>query len=88
MGLWFIAGSGALAAVVALLGVRRLRRRLEDLNQAYWELRYEHTRLRAQVARLDPGVSTPDPDAAAQLRSSPQVSYVSLSSLKAESPKS
>jgi len=89
MGLWLIAGFGALVAMVALLGVRRLRRRLEDFNQAYWELRYEHTKLRAQVARLDPSTSTtPDPDTAATSRTSPQVSYVSLSSLNAESRKS
>ena len=32
----------------------RLARKLEALNQSYWELRYDFTRLRSQVARLDP----------------------------------
>jgi hypothetical protein len=75
--LWLIAAGGALVAVMALMSARRLRRRLEQLTQAYWELRYEHTTLRAQVARLDPeSAPPPEPPAA------PETSFVPLSSLK------
>jgi hypothetical protein len=78
--LWTIAVVGALAALGAWLQTRRLRRRLDVLNQAYWELRYEHTRLRAAVSRLDPAVpreepaEPPPPDAG--------VSFVPLSTLR------
>ena len=39
----------------ALVSVRRLSRKLDALTQSYWELRYDYTRLRSQLARLDPG---------------------------------
>jgi septal ring factor EnvC (AmiA/AmiB activator) len=45
---------GLLVALAAIGSVRRLSRRLDVLNQSYWELRYDYTRLRSQVARLDP----------------------------------
>ncbi len=45
----------ALIALVALAIARRATRKLEALNQSYWELRYDFTRLRSQVSRLDPG---------------------------------
>jgi hypothetical protein len=75
--LWFVAAGAALAALMALMTARRLRRRLEHLTQAYWELRYEHTTLRAQVARLDPESAPPPAPPAA-----PDTSFVPLSSLK------
>ena len=50
---WMFAGVALLLALVALGAVRRLSRRLDALNQSYWELRYDYTRLRSQVARLD-----------------------------------
>ena len=68
-----------LVAVVALTSVRRLSRRLDSLTQSYWELRYDYTRLRSQVSRLDPeqpeAVEPAPPPAAT-------VSFVSLSSMK------
>ena len=48
------AGVALLLAVVALAAGPALARRLDALNQSYWELRYDYTRLRSQVARLDP----------------------------------
>jgi hypothetical protein len=69
----------ALVALAAWARTRRLAARLEALSQSYWELRYDYTRLRSQVARLDPDrppepAETPPPD--------PQVAFVPLSSLK------
>ena len=55
MVLWFVAGIGLLVAVAALALARRLSRKLDALTQSYWELRYDYTRLRSQVSRLDPG---------------------------------
>ena len=79
MGIWVFAGLSLLAAVVALSSVRRLSRRLDSLTQSYWELRYDYTRLRSQVSRLDPeqveAVEPAPPPAAT-------VSFVSLSSMK------
>ena len=51
---WLIAGLGLLLALLALLSVRRVSRRLDGLNQSYWELRYDYTRLRSRMSRLDP----------------------------------
>ena len=80
MGIWVFAGLSLLVAVVALSSVRRLSRRLDSLTQSYWELRYDYTRLRSQVARLDPE----QVDEAADLPSPPaaSVSFVPLSSIK------
>ena len=75
-----IAGIALLIALAALATARRAARKLEALNQSYWELRYDFTRLRSQVARLDPAdaeeVAPPPPSATTQ------VAFVSLSSMK------
>jgi hypothetical protein len=75
---WVVAGTGLLVALVALAIARRLSRRLDVLTQSYWDLRYEYTRLRSQVSRLDP---EPDPEAAAPPASTPSVSFVPLSTM-------
>ncbi len=95
MWLWVIAGFAALASAGALWSVRRLRRQVADLGQSYWELRYEYTRLRSRVARLDPDARA-EPEAAAQetppapLRQAQDrpASFVPLSSLKSGAPRS
>jgi hypothetical protein len=68
-----------LVAAVALSSARRLRRRLETLTQSYWELRYEFTRLRSQVSRLDPEQQPEEP---AEPAPASQVAFVPLSSIK------
>jgi hypothetical protein len=77
--LWAIAIGGALAAVAAWVWARRLKRRLDALSQSYWELRYEFTRLRARVARLDPDAEQP---ATTERPPSDDVAFVPLSSLR------
>ena len=79
MWLWLVAVIGAAAGTVALWRARRLSRRLAEVSQAYWELRYEYTRLRAQVNRLDPGRQA---EPAAGPPEPPQESFVPLSALK------
>lgn len=81
MAIWIVAGLALAAALLAWLAARRLARRLDALNQAYWELRYDYTRLRSQVARLDPEPpgETPEPAAPAPTSS---VSFVPLASIK------
>jgi hypothetical protein len=77
--LWGIAGVALFIAFVALLSARRAARRLEALNQSYWELRYDFTRLRSQVARLDPDQAE---EAPAPPPATSQVAFVPLSSMK------
>ena len=70
-----------LVACAAWARAGKTARKLEALNQSYWELRYDFTRLRSQVARLDPESE----EAAAEASpSQPQgtVAFVSLSSMK------
>ena len=57
---------------------RRVARKLDALHQSYWELRYDYTRLRSQVTRLDPGEPEDEPAAPPASTST----FVSLSSLK------
>jgi hypothetical protein len=78
---WTIAALALFFALLALASTRRLARRMDALNQAYWELRYDYTRLRAQVARLDPEQPEEAADAA-QAPATPSVSFVPLSSIK------
>ena len=82
MVLWAIAVLALLVAVVSLSHARRLARRLETLNQAYWELRYDYTRLRSQVARLDPEQAQAEAEPAPSPAGAPTMSFVPLSSIK------
>jgi hypothetical protein len=81
--LWATAGVALLFALASWLRAARLARNLEALNQSYWELRYDFTRLRSQVARLDP-------ENAEQQNATPppvpgQLAFVPLSSIKKKS---
>jgi hypothetical protein len=81
---WLVAGLGLLLSIMALAAARRLSRRLDALTQSYWELRYEYTRLRSQVARLDPE-EVPPADAAQDAgagQASPSVTFVPLSAIR------
>jgi hypothetical protein len=80
--LWVIAVLALLVAVVSLSHARRLARRFEALNQAYWELRYDYTRLRSQVARLDPEQAQAEAEPAPSPAGAPTMSFVPLSSIK------
>jgi hypothetical protein len=75
--LWITAAVALLVAAAAWHRAGRLARKLEALNQSYWELRYDFTRLRSQVARLDPETEQAEPPAQAE-----QVAFVSLSSMR------
>ena len=81
MVLWTLTVLALLGALAAVLLVRRQARRLDALNQSYWELRYDYTRLRSQVARLDPAEAAeaaPEPAAAPAA----SVTFVPLSSIR------
>jgi hypothetical protein len=78
--LWLVAGIALLIAFAALALARRLSRKLDALTQSYWELRYDYTRLRSQLSRLDPGES--DAEAGPPAPPREQVAFVPLSSMK------
>jgi hypothetical protein len=82
--LWALAVLALLVALLAVTHARRLARRLDALTQSYWELRYDYTRLRSQVARLDPEQAGEAETAAASAapQAPPPVSFVPLSSIK------
>ena len=80
MVLWITAGIALLLALAAVVSVRRAARKLEALTQSYWELRYDFTRLRSQVQRLDPEAD--EPPAATPPAPSSTVTFVPLSSMK------
>jgi hypothetical protein len=75
--LWVVAGSGWLLAFAGLAAARRALRRLAQLTEQYWELKYEHGELKARVRALAP---TSDEIEAA--RPAPQQTFVPLSSVK------
>jgi hypothetical protein len=79
--LWGVAAVGLLLALASWMRASRLARKLDALNQSYWELRYDFTRLRSQVARLDPDTAPAEPPPASAT-SGTTVAYVSLSSMK------
>lgn len=77
---WTIVGLGLVVALVALASARRVSRKLDALTQSYWELRYDYTRLRSQVLRLDPAAA----EAAAAEPPAPPASgsFIPLSSMR------
>jgi hypothetical protein len=83
---WVVAGLGVLLALASLAAVRRLGRRLDTLTQSYWELRYEYTRLRSRLSRLDPddgpSPASGSPDAEPAAADSPSVTFVPLSTIR------
>jgi hypothetical protein len=75
--LWLVTAASLVIALIALSQARRASRRLEQLTQNYWELKYQYGELRVQ---LQPPAtrSTPDQPTPTQGRDS----FVPLSSLK------
>ncbi len=77
---WFVTGASLLVALVAFSQARRTAKRLEQLSQNYWELKYLNGELRVKLQQLT-GESAP------QQTTTPTVtqgrdSFVPLSSLK------
>lgn len=75
--LWVLAGSGWLLALAALATARSVARRLAQLTEQYWELKYEHGELKARVKAV-----APTPEEIAASRPAPQQTFVPLSSVK------
>ena len=76
--LWFVTAASLVVALVALAQARRTAKRLAQLTQNYWELKYQHGELRAQLQQLTGESPPPQAPAPAQGRDS----FVPLASLK------
>ena len=75
----FVTAASLAVALVALVQTRRTARRLEQLTQNYWELKYQNGELRVQLQQLTgESASVPPEPPAAQGRDS----FVPLASLK------
>jgi hypothetical protein len=77
---WVLTGAAVLVAALAMVRTRRTARRLERLQESYWDLRYELGQLQARVSRLESdGMSVPP---AASAPGEGAAAFVPLSSLK------
>jgi hypothetical protein len=77
--LWIITGAALVLAFVAWRQARRTAKRLEQLTQMYWELKYQHgeLRVRLQQGTQAPAAGEVPPDAAAA-----GSAFIPLTSLK------
>ena len=80
---WFVTGAALVAALLAWGQARRTARRLEQLSQMYWELKFQHGELRVQVERLTGGgPRVPPAPESPDSPGPPGQSFVPLASLK------
>jgi hypothetical protein len=81
-GLWVVAGAALVVALLAWLTARRAVKRLAQLSEMYWELKYQHVELRNQLQRM-PGADTAKTAApAAPPPARPPDGFVPLKSLR------
>jgi hypothetical protein len=76
-------GVTALLAIAALVRAWSVARKLEQLSESYWELRYETGQLKSRVGRVEVagGLRDPEPEPKAP-EAAPATSFVPLSALK------
>ncbi len=79
--LWLVTGASLVVSLVALFWVRRTVKRLEDLSQQYWALRYQQGELRAYVQATSGGAVAPQDTQAAASRA-PAEAFVPLSAVR------
>ena len=85
--LWAVTVASLLIGLLAWSRARRTARRLEQLTQMYWELKYQHGELRVQLQRLTPpsgqSPGTPGDQAPVDVPAGrPTDGFIPLSSLK------
>jgi hypothetical protein len=78
--LWVLTAVSWLVAIAALATARRVSRRLAQLSEQYWELKYEVGELKARVKVL-----APTPEELEAARPPVQETFVPLSSIKRSS---
>ena len=80
---WFVTGASLIVALAACWQAWRLARRLDQLSQQYWELKYLNGELRVKLQRVtgdSRGDAAPGPRDPAETPR--RESFVPLSSLK------
>jgi hypothetical protein len=83
MTLWFIAGAALVAALAAWVVARRTARRMAELSEMYWELKYQHGELRAQLLQSQgPRRSGVEAAPSPATTGKPPEAFVPLTSLK------
>ena len=70
-----MAGAGLVLALMAWMAARGAGRRVSQLQDMYWALKFEHTELKARVDRV-----APEPGAAP--RTAPGTQFVPLTDVK------
>jgi hypothetical protein len=78
--LWFIAGASLLAALAAWSRARRTAKRLAQLSEMYWELKYQQGELRVRLQQLTGDAPVPSSGPASPER--PGEAFIPLASLK------
>jgi hypothetical protein len=76
---WFIAGAALVVALVAWRQARQTAKRLAQLSEMYWELKYQQGELRVRLQRVEGEPPSPPSQAAP---GQPGESFVPLTSLK------
>ncbi len=76
--LWFIVGASLVVALVAWGQARRTAKRLAQLSEMYWELKYQHGELRVRMERVSGEAPPPPPTS---VPGQPAGGFVPLSSL-------
>ena len=77
---WFIAGAALVVALVAWRQARRTAKRLAQLSEMYWELKYQQGELRLRVQHLTG--EAPSPTSQPPQPGPPGEAFVPLTSLK------
>lgn len=78
--LWCFTAASLVLALVAWARARRIGRRIEQLTEMYWELKYQHGELRAQLER--PAGADREAAATSTPPRQPADAFVPLTSLK------
>jgi hypothetical protein len=85
-GLWVVTGAALVMAVVAWLTARRTAKRLSDLSEMYWELKYQHGELKNAVlgsgAQRVPGANPSGSTDPAAPPARPPDGFIPLKSLR------
>lgn len=81
--LWLVTGASLVTSLVALLGVRRVSKRLTEVSHLYWELRYQQGELRTHMRALGGPAPGAGPSGGADVPARPSVdAFVPLSSVR------
>lgn len=79
--LWLVTTASLVVSLVMFRAVRRAGKRLEELTQQYWELRYQQSELRARLAEMTGSSAHPSVRPTAPVRAAADA-FVPLSAVR------